>query len=303
MSFTNPDLVIQSIILDGIENMKADPDVLDDVFGQFGNPYAAQRYGVAEIQKIKDLLTGVDPTEIAVVHSFHEAQARTPCYAIQLGHTVEDKALTKIDDFEEDFCEPLDAAELALLVKETGIIPTSYNPLTGRVQVPDSVDLSQVYPNFIFEDGSAVEHVIRPGLSDVLGDKFFFVGKQATVDIVNPGLIKSFLTQKALEVRGVTHNVDIIIGVFSKEALLTKYLFVLLQFILLSRKADMISRCFYLSSLSGSDFNRDTVYQGDSTFSRFLTISGRIDHSWRSDQVVLIDSAELDATPIEGTSP
>lgn len=300
MSFAFPELVIESVIRDGLEDIKNNPEFLDDVFGEFTKSYATRKYGQAEIDKIKAL---IDKKNIAVVHSFHEAAAKSPCYSIQLGLEAEDRQTTHLDDFEDDLRVPItEAARLELLVKADNVVPSDYTPTTGKVSVPDSVDLSGVYAGYIFEDGAGNIHKVLPGISNAPGDKFFFVAPNSNVDTVDPGEIRSFITEDQFEVRSVSNEVRIMIGVHTKQALLTKYLYVLLKYFLLSRKADAIKRCFARMSLEGSDFTRDFEYQGDMVFTRFLTIKGYTDDVWRSDQVNLIDAVEIDGEAILNSS-
>ena len=298
MAFPLPDLIVENVIRNGILDIQNNPDVIDRVFAHMTDGYANRKYGVNEIQKIKDILSGADPTEIAVVHSFHLAVAKTPSFSIQLGSQSEDESLARLEDFEENFCQPLSPSELASLVRATNVIPTSYNPLTGMVRVPDTVDLSDVHRQFIYEDGSNLEHIILSGISNTVGDKYFFIAKQSTPDIVNPGIIKSFLTEKSLTRRGVTDNISLLIGVHTTEPLLTKYLFILLQFFLLSRKEELIQNCLIVSSLSGSDFNPDLAYQGDKVFTRFLTLKGKIENSWDSDMYNLVDNINITTSAV-----
>ena len=61
----------------------------------------------------------------------------------------------------------------------------------------------------------------------------------------------------------------------------------------------MIQRCFHNSKLSGSDFTRDLRYEADMVYTRFLTVTGTIEESWRSDQVDLIDCIHIDGTPVD----
>jgi len=298
MSWVIPDLVIESILRDGFEDLKANPTRIDELFAQLNFAYAARKNGTQEIDRIRNLLTGVDNQEIAIVHSFHSAEAKPPSISIQLGHMSEDKQLARLQDFEESFSEPLSTIELASLVKIASLLPDAYDSLTGKVSVPDSVDVSLIFPSYIFVDGASVEHIVRPGVSNVDGNKFFFLPVQTSVDIGSPGSIKSQLTEKIVEVRSITDDVSILLGVHSKEALLTKYLFMITQFILASRKDDLIARCFIVSTMSGSDFRKDMEYQGDQVFNRFLTIYGKVEQSWRSDQVSLIDSVTDTLTPL-----
>ena len=62
---------------------------------------------------------------------------------------------------------------------------------------------------------------------------------------------------------------------------------------MLSRKEDLINRNFAVSTYSGSDFTRNMQYPGDHVFTRFLTISGKVEDSWRSDEVIPIDNLEI----------
>lgn len=61
----------------------------------------------------------------------------------------------------------------------------------------------------------------------------------------------------------------------------------------MSRKADLINRCFQKTTFQGSDFTRNLQYEGDHVFTRFLTVSGMIEDSWRSDEITQIDNIEV----------
>lgn len=292
-----PDLIIESVIRDGIENIKAKPEMLDDIFGVLTSNYAERKYGASEITKIKEILTGTNKDTISVVHSMHDATSRVPCYSIQLGDDTENKQY--LEDHEEEICVPLDATELASLVKIPSIQPLTYTASSGKLTCDDTPDLSLLATNYIFEDASGVEHQIQSGISNVDGNKFFYITKNATVDLTGPGLVKSFLTEKVQTIKSVHMQVTMVIGVHAESALMTKYLYVLLKNILLSRKADLISRCFDNMVISGSDFTRDTSYQGDRVFTRFLTIKGLVADSWNADQMDLIDQINVDVTATE----
>ena len=290
MAFVLPDLVIESAIRDGVANLRNNPKIIEDVFSSLTRSYASRKYGNAEIERIKTLIL---KKEINVVHSFHEVQASTPCYSIQLGNDEEDRRLARLDDFEQDLItEIVDPEELSELVKISNVIPTGYDQISGQISIDDSVNLADVYANLIFVDASGVEHKIIGSIINDLGSKMIGVAPNSEVDISNPGLIKSSLNYTQNEIRGVTHNVSLTIGVHAKNALTVKYLYVLLKYFLLSRKADLIRRCFFVSSLTGSDFTRDLEYQGDIVFNRFLTITGKVEDSWNSDDVELIDSVD-----------
>jgi hypothetical protein len=296
--FILPELIIESLIRDGLQNVKADPTIIDDVFSQLTRAYAQQKYGQTEIDKINALVQ----KDLAVVFSYFEVDANAPCISIMIGSDTEDKRRAHLsDDYGQMEEQIVDPVELEALHRVNNLEVSSYDPTTGRVAVTDANDLSPVFKGMIFVDSTDVEHIITGGIDNSLGSKSFFIGKNEEVDFSDPTTcyIKSTLNYKLNEVRGLTGDETLVIGVHSKDSLTTKYLYILVKYFILSRKPDMIKRGMYLSSYSGSDFGRDSEYLGDQVKTRFLTITGKIDDTWRSDQVILIDSVEIDGTPID----
>lgn len=295
--FIIPELVIESIIRDGLKNVQDDPTIIDSIFSQLTRSYNTRKYGQTEIDKIKELVT----KEIAVVFSYHEVDQKPLSISIMVGSDNEHRQRAHLDDHYEQLEEQIvDAAELEALHRVDDITILSYNELTGKVLVDDSTDLSPVYKSMLFVDAAGEEFIILGNINNTVGDKSFFIQKLAEVDFSTPtSFIKSSLDYKRYELRGVTGDISLVLGCHSKDALTTKYLYTLLKYFILSRKHDMIKRCVYLASYSGSDFNRDQQYIGDQMFTRFLTITAKIDDTWRSDQVILIDNIEVDPKPIE----
>lgn len=295
--FIQSELIIESVIRDGIDNIRNDPTIIDSVFAQLTRGYNNRKYGVTEINKIKELIT----KEIAVVYTYHQVDASVPCFSIMIGSDGENPRRAHLGDHYEEVTEQIaDPVALAALHRVNNLQVTAYDSISGKVTVNPSTDLSVVYRYMIYVDSLGVEHAIISGISNEPGNKFFFIAKNSNVNFSNStAFIKSSLNYKQYEVKGVTGDVQLVIGAHSKDALTTKYLYILLKYFILSRKKDLISRGFYLAMYSGSDFNRDSQYVGDQVYTRFLTVSGKVDDTWRSDQVVLIDNVEIVATPVE----
>jgi len=296
MGINLADLIVEATIRDGLEDLKQNPDKLQDVFSPLLRTYASRKYGQTEIDKIKALL---QKRAVAVVHSFYEAEAKSPCYSIQLATENEAKERARVGDFEADVQVPI--TDESTLVRVPSFTPTAFDLVTGKVSVADGVDLEPAVPGYIFVDAADNEFEIQPGISNETGNKFFFVPRNGNApDISGPCFIKTFLSYTQHESKGDTSAVNLLIGVHSKDALLTKYLYVILKYIMKSRKNDIIRRGILNSTFSGSDFTRDLKYEGDQVFTRFFTLSGQVDDSWVSDDVPLIDRVEIDATPIDG---
>lgn len=290
-----PELIIESVIRDGLEFLRQNPSRVDDIFVELTKAYASRKYGQAEVEKIKTLILN---RNIAVVHSFHEAASKTPCYSLQLGSESEAKERAHLGDFEED--TTVEIEDESTLVRVSPFEPTSYSQQTGQVKVDDTVNLDSIGPGFIFVDGDGDEFEVQEGMSNDAGGKFFFLERGLEPNILAPCFIKTFLNYTQFETKGETSQVNIMIGVHSKEALMTKYLYAILKYILFSRKSDLIKRSFVNSSFQGSDFSRDFKYEGDMIFTRFLTAMGQVDDSWRSDDVELIDRIFVEASPDDG---
>ena len=76
------------------------------------------------------------------------------------------------------------------------------------------------------------------------------------------------------------------LGVHSKEALFTKYMYAIIKYILLSRKPDLINRGLLNYTFQGSDFTRNLESGGDILFHRFLTVSGKVEDSWTVPEIL-----------------
>ena len=90
-------------------------------------------------------------------------------------------------------------------------------------------------------------------------------------------------------------NTVINVGIHTKEQLLTKYLYHLTKYFVLSAKLDLIRQNFIVATFRGSDFSRDAAWQGDHVYTRFINISGKTEDSWTNlDEIVaLIDQVNV----------
>jgi hypothetical protein len=291
MSFKLPDLIVESIIRDGLNNARRDESVIEDVFADLNVSYTSKKYGASEIEKIKEVIRN---KEVSIVHAFNLVNANLPCISITMADDTEDEKAAQLGGYVHNVTQAFTTPEqLAKLVIVGSFQPTSYDPKTGIVKVPDSVNLSSVYPNLLFVDSSGAKHAIKGGIINDPGAKQFIIGEQAEVDLGGGAEIKSSIDYEIFQKRGNAERTQIILGVHTQDALLTKYLYVLVKYFILSRRTDMVRRGFQLSTYQGSDFSRDVEYGADVVFTRFFHLTGLVMHQWRSDKVQLIDSVDV----------
>lgn len=291
MTFKLPDLIIESIIRDGLNNIRRDNSIIDDVFGDLTLPFATKKYGQAELDKIKD---SINKKEISIVHSFNLTNTTIPCISIQLSDDRESAERSNmgyyVNNYEVPFTSP---DQIATTVIVGAFLPTSYNPTTGIVLVPDEVNLAAVYANLVYVDASGTAHSILGGIINDVGSKQFIVEKNGDVAILAPGEIKTTIDYELYQRHGNTEEAQLILGIHTQNALMTKYLYTLVKYFIISRRHDLIARGLQLNTYTGSDFTRNLEYVGDVVYTRFLNVSGMVQHQWRADKVRLIDSVNV----------
>lgn len=289
--FTLPDLVVESILREGFAILRKHPEIINDIFESLVQDYSQNKYGEKELQRIKDMIAKKD---WSFVHSFGEVDSNLPCVSIQLGSESEAKEVAHLEDYENSVTEEItDPEELAALVKVSNIQPDSYDPLSGTIYVPNSVNLSEVYPNLVYQDASGEKFTIIGGIDDTNGSKQFVVEPGSDVDILGVGQIQSSIDYKQYERRGVHSEVQILLGMHTKDPLATKYMYLLVKYILIARKKTLIARNFINSSFQGSDFTRNLKYEGDMVFTRFLTLSGKLQDSFTAEQAAIFDNVKV----------
>lgn len=291
MSFRLPDLILESIIRDGFNNARRDPTVLQDVFGDLTLPFADQKYGIPEVDKIIKLIQN---KEVSVVHSFNLVPTNLPCISIQLADDRETENRAHLGNYvtqiQKAFTSPED---LAGTVVVSSFTPQSYNPVTGVVTVDNSVNLVEVYANLLFVDSTGAQHQILGGINNTPGSRQFIIEKAGTVSLSPGAQIISSINYAQYLIRGNIEQTQLIVGVHTKDALLTKYLYVLIKYFVLSRRDDLIARGMEINTYTGSDFTRNMDYGADVVYTRFFNVSAMVEHQWRSDKVQLIDSVQV----------
>jgi hypothetical protein len=282
------DLITESVIRDGIENLLNNLDEqLTDIFGEFLAAYLSTKYGQEEINRLKEYLKN---TPISVVFAFADVDANMPCVSINLISDTEDTSKAGLSDFADELDEDI---EPQLIVPSFAI--DSYDALSGKITCTvANPNLAAVRVNNLFVDADGGEFKILGPIYNVTGNKSFYIAKSQTVNITS-GHIQSIIDFSRTNIKYSPSNEQLLLGIHSENASLTKWLYHIIKYILLSRKADLMARGADLSTYSGSDFQMDLPLLPDRVRSRFLTVSALLEHSWRAEEVTLIDSVAQDA--------
>lgn len=291
MSFVLPEIILTSVIQDGLQNCRDNSAIIQDVFGNLTRSFASAKYGTSEINKIQTL---IQTKPIPVVHSMSMVTAEVPCVSIALINDQEDTGHASFSDYMTTIDSPLtDPSDLAALVVVSSFTPTSYNATTGALLIPDGVDLTQVYINLLFIDSTGVRYPVLGGIIADVGHKQILIASGQNPSLSAGATIQSSLNYVQNQVKGNVEKVQLMIGIHTKDPLMTKYLYTLVKYFILSRKVSLINRDFQLATYSGSDFTRDQQYGGDAVFTRFLTINGMVQNDWNAQGVVIYDDVNV----------
>lgn len=281
-----PDIIVESVLREAIAVVKRNPEIIDHVFRSLKQ---YEKYGQQEIERIKRHVCKYD---WSFVHSFDLVEENVPCISIQLMTEVEAPE-THLNDYDTQQRIPLAEVELPSLVVVPAFTPTGYDPMIGAVYVDDTINLLPVHANLLFQDVTGKCFKIEGGINEALGAKQFMIAAGSLPDVSGPCLVKSAIDFKQYSVRSTMTDVNILLGVHTKEPLLTKYFYILLKYFLMARKQVLIERGFLASKFQGSDFTRNLKIEGDSVYNRFLTLSGKVEDSFRSDETEIFDHIDI----------
>ena len=288
---TMPDLIVESVLRDGFKVLKRNPQIIDKIFHSLTRNYVQEKYGQKELERIKEFIKTKD---WSFVSSFAMVEANLPCVSIQLGAESEAKEVAHLEDFDGEAVEPIyDPDELADLVVVPSFTPTGFDPQSGAVSVQDNVNLTQVYPNLVFVDASGNEFFVTGGIDLTPGQQQFMITLGSAPNIAGPCIIKSSIDYIKFSNKSVHTDVQLLLGIHTKDALLTKYMYLLVKYFLIARKKSLIERNFICSSFSGSDFTRDLKYQADIVYTRFLTLTGKVQDQFSSELDQIFDSINV----------
>lgn len=287
MAFQLTELILESVIRDGLKTVKdslgTSTDVIDDIFESLTNAWLNHYYGNKEINKIKEMVQ----KPINIVHGFSMGDYKQPTICINLVSNVESELYASMNDFLEE--------------EDTDITPTTivslfdvdmYDDVSGLIDATSSnPDLSAVRAGQIFVDGDGNEYAIIGGITNEDGDKHFVISSGQDINLIGCSIISNVSISRR-ERKGVRESENLMISISTENALLTKYLYTIVKYILLSNKQTMIERGLEISSYDGSDFTRMDRLP-ENLFTRFLTLKANfIENTWLGGDQTIIGAAD-----------
>ncbi len=280
------ELVLETVIRDGLGELRTNTALLDDIFSRFLDTYFNNQYGQSKIDEIKTYITN---NQIRIVQAWAMVPTTTPCISIQLEMSSEDEDIQNLGNEFEDNDEAITPAVIVPVVT-----PGTYDTVTGKLTITNAADLSLICPGMNYVDDTGAKFTIQSGNSNVSGNKFINIGTGQTVSVAGDGRVDSSLEVKRTERRMIRLHESISLGCHANDDVhLAKYIFYILTFILKSRQESLINRGISLDWGQGSIYDRMDEYKEENIFSRFIRVNCLTEFDWDQGEVNLIDCFNL----------
>lgn len=292
MAIFQSDLTIKMAIELGLQEMKDNPWLIDDMLGDaISNPYLKDKYGQKQIDACKEWLKN---NQIDIYMVDRTDRDRYPCITVTLGTSNEKMEMRTLDEQSSDSIVLLPNQinkPIPYVVKPVGI---SYDQMTGEVSFPaGTVGLDRLAPGMILVDpltgnGYTINDVTPDGIE---------IEDGLTLSAAKYAVVPQYQFYKA-RVGHTFFQEQYNIGchvVGDPQALLWLHSIVLYS-LMRYRSSLFEANGFAESVLSSSDLlpnpNIDTA-GGERAWSRFITLTGQVENTWIKSPRRTIESAIL----------
>lgn len=278
MAIIATDILIKSMLEAAINDYRANSWILEDVFsGLAADPLAAPEAGWKEVQAA---INWFQKTNIPILlqHRIGDAP-RIPCISIayQPSREMQERASLGDDGVIEDYYPGNGRGATALQKITKDFTPKEYDRATGQFIMPKGLDTNSMSPgNYVIaKSGKAYQILsitgsnqfkITPGTVDDFTD--CYIAPKTTVWNVHREF--TFISE-SYSIGCHTQN----------DPVTTVWLWQLVFYSFLRYKeAFLEGRGFELSGLTSSALERNSQFEAENVFSKYITISGQTCGSW-----------------------
>lgn len=280
------EFVIETVLRDGLNELRVNPDRFDDLFSRFTMTYFNNQYGADKIQELK---TYIQNNQIKIIHAMNVQPTDMPCISIQM---IASDEVESEQQFSNMLPEEIADKDPNLIVDDIAMI--SYDPVTGKLVVDPSTDLGNICACMVFKDGSGTEFELGSGNSNMSGNKFINIGTGKTPNLTGTGQIVSAVDFSVMDRRMIRLRETINIGCHAHDKLhLAKFMYYIVYYIIKSRQLVMEQRGLHLDRGVASIFDREGEFNGEEIYTRYLQVHVLTEFDWDQEQVNLLDCFDV----------
>ncbi len=266
------DLILRSAIIAGLNDLRANPFLLDYVFASLPvDSLTAKEYGTEQVAKAKDWFLRHN---ITVAMNFNINEIKFPCISIALLASVEEEATLGDTHY-----EPLENADLDQPVLAGPMTPTSYDPVTGTIVFTTTALNNLILaPRMVLLTTTGAKYPVVE-CPDITTTIVIEAGHQ--LDLTDCKIVAA-VPAYTVGVESVGYKETYSLGCHvDSEAVHLLYLHSILVFLLLRYRESLLEgRGYERTTLSSSDFRRSDVDLPEFFYDRYMQISGYVRQSW-----------------------
>jgi hypothetical protein len=300
MAMFQSDVFFRRVVEVILEDMRQNPWLIDDALSDFvSDPILSGIYGQKEIENAKKWFK---ENEVSVILPHRMDMEKMPCITISVGSNQEDRSLARLADL-TPFIETYEASEIgrtiAYIIKPFEY--TSYSEPQGFFEVPAGTDLAIIRPGMVAIDP---ETGVGYEITKVEGGGFF-IPEGSEFTGIKVGILPQYRVFRARR-EMATFQERVTIGCHAHgdpNTALWLHTFVLYG-LLRYREGVLESRNFQISNLENSDLVRNSAFEniGENVYSRFIVLSGQVEHTWVKAPKRIIESMNLVNPNYQGES-
>jgi hypothetical protein len=293
------DVIIAEAIRQGLDDMRKNPWIIDDIFSSFAtDPALKEKYGQKEIDNARDWFLN---NKIEVSMRYRQDKDSFPLITIALGNSSEMEDMKHLGDLSTEV-ETLMPGQIGkpipYIVKP--FVPTSYDPDTGVLSIPKTVRLRGVRAGQILVDpdtgnGYVIEEIVPEGVR---------IQIDTELDLKKAGIVPRYQFYRARrEHTFFSESYSIGCHVHGDVAPLLWLHAITVYCILRYRESLLESKCFTQSSISSSDIVPNANFEGpggDNVYSRYITLTGMVENTWLKSPKRVIEAVEITTEEEDG---
>ncbi len=281
------DLIIQSALVEGFRDLKANPWLLDYVFSSLPkDELTAKKYGQMDVEQAKKWFLN---TKIPIFINTRIDTFQGTCITIALASSSEVENTLSDTHYQ--------AEEVVPGPTSAGLTPKftpSYDPLTGIGTLLAGMTTDLFYEGMVLVNPQGTQYVI----TGILDDTRFTIDPQPVVNLVQVVLHGAPLNQAKVQVGSVAMRETFTIGVHeATDAYHCVILHSILVFVLLRyRKSLFEARGLERSKFSSSDFLKSEDAPGEITYQRYVSFEATVRHYWPLERYGIAQDVVTDLT-------
>lgn len=294
------DVIIRSALIAGMRDIRANPWLLEYCFASLAQDDLTKKdYGKSQIDEAKSWFM---KNEVKVSLDIQIQPAEFPIVTITL--LSSDETETTLADVNYDVEEPMDFEWPVLAGPFTA---TGYDPVTGTVTLPEGALAGQI---LLAGSVSLVDRQLHSYvITEFVDDQTITIEPGTQVDLTDASIRGNRPSQR-ITLEGSWADESYRVGCHTQgEPAFVLYLESIVRFCLFRYRQRLLeARGFESSHVSASEVSKNELFEVENTYSRFLTVSGRIRNFWPKDiwpvmaglktQFAVVDGDKVPSTDI-----